>query len=201
MKKQSNTEIREHIIPTTPDYPQDYFKVRDPKRLTRLKKLHDNNQYLSFEELVKPTMTAGLAMDKVNRMSGDTITVYHGTTAAFIEDILANGLCEKFKNSYQSHGVNYGLGIWVTLNYEGALNYAMHAAKGWTKDNINSEDENVTQYHNFGAILEIELGKDEVNDEGSASNNNLKSNDVITSDKIKQIYVVDVNSGQTWNYF
>lgn len=200
-KRLGGVQIRDHIIPTTPDYPQDYFKQRDPKRLTRLKKLHDNNQYLSFNELTKQKLIAGLAMDKVNRMPGDTITVYHGTAAAFIDDILSTGLTEKFENSYQSHGANYGLGIWVTLNYDGALNYSIHAAKGWTRDNQGSDDENITQYYNFGAVFEIELGKDEVNDEGSASNNNLKSNDIITPDKIKQIYVVDINSGQTWNYF
>lgn len=200
-KRLAGVQIREHVMPITPDYPQDYFKQRDPKRLKKIKKIHDNNQYLSFDELVKPTMTAGLAMDKVNRMPGDTVIVYHGTSASFIDNILSNGLTENFENSYQSHGANYGLGIWVTLNYDGAKNYAVHSAKGWTRDNQQSEDEEITQYFNFGAIIEMEVPKDSLNDEGSASNNNLKSNDIISPDKIKQIYVFDINSGQTWNWF
>ena len=140
-------------------------------------------------------------MNKVNSLPGNTVTVYHGTSAAFIQSILSDGLITKFENSYQSHGVNYGLGIWVTLNYDVAKNYAIHSTKGWTKDHLNNEDEEITQYFNFGAIIEIEVQKDSLNDEGSASNNNLKSNDIISPDKIKQIYVFDINSGQTWNWF
>lgn len=200
-KKLATIKTEEYTIPITPDYPQDYFEKRNPKRLKKIKELHDNNKYLSFKELIKPTMIAGLAMDKINRMPGDTVTVYHGTSAAFIHSILSNGLSENFENSYQSHGANYGLGIWVTLNYDGAKNYAVHSARGWTRDNQQSEDEEITQYFNFGAIIEMEVPKDSLNDEGSASNNNLKSNDIISPDKIKQIYVFDINSGQTWNWF
>lgn len=200
LAKLSSIQSREYIIPDTPDYYQDYFKKRDPKRLKRLKKLHDNNQYLCFDELIKPT-TAGLAMDKVNRMPGDTVTVYHGTSAFFINSILANGLSENVDNSYQSHGANYGVGIWVTLNYDGAKNYAVHSARGWTNDNANSTDEEITQYFNYGAVIEMEVSKDSLNDDGSASNNNLKSNEIITSDKIKQIYVFDINTNEIWNWF
>lgn len=146
-------------------------------------------------------ITTGLAINKVNRLPGNTVTVYHGTSAAFIHSILSNGLMKNFKNSYQSHGVNYGFGIWVTLNYDVAKNYAIHSTRGWTRDHINSKDEEITQYFNYGAIIEMEVLKDSLNDEGSASSNNLKSNDVILPDKIKQIYVFDINNNKTWNWF
>lgn len=143
----------------------------------------------------------GLAIDKINRMSGDTVIVYHGTGSANIDNILANGLNEMTENSYQSNGASYGAGIWVTLNYEAAKKYATDSARGFMRDNNGSTDENITQYFGFGAIFEMELPKDSLNDEKSASNNNLKSNETITADKIKQIYVFDIESGQIWNYF
>lgn len=189
------------VVVESPLYPQDYFEMRNPSRLKKLKELHDKNQYIPFEQLTQQTVLSGLAMDKVNRMPGDTVTVYHGCAAAFIDSILASGLTENFENSYQSHGVNYGLGIWVTLNYDGAQNYATHSARGWTRDNQDSTDENITQYFNYGAVIEMEVSKDTLNDEGSASNNNLKSNEIITPDKIKQIYVFDIKTGETWNWF
>lgn len=189
------------VVVDAPLYPQDYFEMRNPTRLKRLKEMHEKNQYIPFEQLTSPTLTAGLAMDKVNRLPGDTVIVYHGCAAAFIDSILANGLTENFENSYQSHGANYGLGIWVTLNYDGAQNYAVHSARGWTRDNQNETNEEITQYFNYGAVIEMEVAKDSLNDEGSASNNNLKSNDVISPDKIRQIYVFDIKTGETWNWF
>lgn len=201
LAKVKKKSCRDYVFVELPLYPQDYFEMRNPSRLKKIKEMHDKNEYLSFEEITKPTMTAGLAMDKVNSMPGDTVTVYHGCSAAFIDSILANGLTENIDNSYQSHGVNYGLGIWVTLNYDGAKNYAVHSARGWTRDNSESQDEEITQYFNYGAIIEMELNKTDLNDEGSASNNNLKSNDIITPDKIRQIYIFDINTGETWNWF
>lgn len=53
----NNLDQSNFIIPGAPLYCQDYFKQRDPKRLKKIKELHDNNQYLSFEEITKPTMT------------------------------------------------------------------------------------------------------------------------------------------------
>lgn len=144
---------------------------------------------------------SGLAMDKVNKMPGDTVTVYHGTAAYFIDSILSQGLTENVDNSYQSSGVNYGKGIWVTLNYDGAYGYAKESAEGFTNDNKDSNDENVLEYLNWGAILEIEIPKDMLNDEGSASNNNLKSNDIIPPHMIKQIYAIDILNNVTINYF
>lgn len=146
-------------------------------------------------------ITTGLAMNKVNSLPGNTVTVYHGTTATFIHSILSNGLMKKLENSYQSHGVNYGFGIWVTLKYSIAKNYAIHSTRGWTRDYINSKDENIIQYFNYGAVIEMEVLKDSLHDEGSASNNNLQSYDVILPDKIKQIYIFDINSNKTWTWF
>jgi hypothetical protein len=47
-----------HIIPGTPLYPQDYFKQRDPELLKKNKEMHDKQQYMDFETITKPTMTA-----------------------------------------------------------------------------------------------------------------------------------------------
>lgn len=44
------------VIPITPDYDcYDYFKARDPQRLKRLKELHDNQSYQTFEDCVRPS--------------------------------------------------------------------------------------------------------------------------------------------------
>ncbi len=46
---------RDFIIPITPDYDcYDYFEARNPKRLKKLKELHNNQKYLEFEDLIRP---------------------------------------------------------------------------------------------------------------------------------------------------
>lgn len=142
----------------------------------------------------------GLAIDKINSLPGDTVIAYHGTCSAFIDSILNNGLTEMTENSYQNSGINYGSGIWVTLNYDVAAGYAKDSTKGFMDLNKNSSDEDITQYFGYGAIFEFELEKEILTDDGSASNNNLKSTEVISSNKIKNIYVIDIKTNKTWNY-
>jgi hypothetical protein len=144
---------------------------------------------------------SGPALDRILRGPDDIVTVYHGTAAGFIDDILASGLTEMIENSAQSSGVSYGAGIWVTLNYNVALSYAKDAAKAFETKNKDSTDQNITQYFGYGAILEMQVDKSTLTDEGSASNNNLKSKEVIIPSKIKQIYVVNVKNNATFNYF
>lgn len=140
----------------------------------------------------------GLAMNKLKSLPGDVVTVYHGTGAQNIDNIKQNGLTENSDNSYQSNGASYGSGIWVTLNETAAKGYAIDSVNGFMKDNENSTDENITQYFNYGAIFSFEVSKNSLNDEGSASVNNLKSNETITSDKIIDIRVFDTQTNKEW---
>jgi cytidylate kinase len=49
-------DMMDFVIPTSPIYPQDYFKQRDPERLKKNKELHDKGQHKSFDELLQDEM-------------------------------------------------------------------------------------------------------------------------------------------------
>lgn len=195
----SKLDISNYVIPGEPLYCQDYFLQRDPKRLQKIKELHDKNQYLDFMEITKPTMTAGLAMNKINKMPGDVITLYHGTGSQNIDSIYTNGLQLSSNNSYQN-SASYGEGIWLTLDKTVAEQYAKDSANGFEKENQDSDDPNITQYFGYGAIFEFSVNKDMLTDEGSASNNNIKSLEAITPDKIVNMYIFEIATGKYINY-
>ena len=70
LKKINDTmKTRDFVIPLTPDYDCfDYFKARDPKRLKKLKELHDNQEYLTFDELVRPKYDKEIKKNYISRL-------------------------------------------------------------------------------------------------------------------------------------
>ena len=70
LKKINDTmKTRDFVIPLTPDYDCfDYFKARDPKRLKELKELHDNQEYLTFDELVRPKYDKEIKKNYISRL-------------------------------------------------------------------------------------------------------------------------------------
>ena len=76
---------RDFIIPITPDYDcYDYFEARNPKRLKKLKELHNNQKYLEFEDLIRPDYNKEIKTSKIevikNKIRIDYSMIMEGET-------------------------------------------------------------------------------------------------------------------------
>lgn len=110
---------------------------------------------------------SGIGQKYLDNFSGDTVTVFHGTSIDNYDSIMQNGIKQGGGEQFQ----NLKDGIWVSLDENMARGHAEKSVSG--KEKLGSDNE-------WGVIFSFPMKKEDLSDEWSNNNKAFMSKVPIT---------------------